>query len=149
MSHYIDTPNRDPPNKELIGSVSSDPTIERLRQIKLNREEEEKVRKQREENQNDENRRSGAPVISKRALVETCMAHGGYEYPELNDKLYLHFKGYKKMEGLDEYLGVKTLFLESNNFSTAHIYRYTCAVYVAQSSSIGGSSSSSSGGSSI
>ena len=32
----------------------------------------------------------------------------------LNDCLYLHFKGFRKIENLDKYTNLKTLWLESN-----------------------------------
>ena len=42
-----------------------------------------------------------------------------YQTPSLNDKLYLHFKGWKKIdECLSEYSGVKALWLEGNGLRT-------------------------------
>lgn len=43
-----------------------------------------------------------------------CVANEGYETPELNDKLYLHFKAFTHIAGLDAYTGVHALWLESN-----------------------------------
>eukprot|EP00921_Rhytidocystis_pertsovi_P014506 GHVQ01023452.1.p1 GENE.GHVQ01023452.1~~GHVQ01023452.1.p1 ORF type:complete len:472 (+),score=54.12 GHVQ01023452.1:243-1658(+) len=40
-----------------------------------------------------------------------------YRTPELNDKLYIHFKGYEKIEGLEGMTGLKMLFAEANGFS--------------------------------
>ena len=42
-----------------------------------------------------------------------------YSSPGLNDKLYLHFKGWKKIEEcLGEYNGVRALWLEGNGLRT-------------------------------
>ena len=44
----------------------------------------------------------------------SCIENNGYESPELNDKLYLHFKGYKRIENLVPYISCKALWLDSN-----------------------------------
>lgn len=46
----------------------------------------------------------------------TCLEHDGYESPELNEKLYLHFRGFRKIENLEPYVNCKALWLESNGF---------------------------------
>lgn len=46
----------------------------------------------------------------------TCLENNGYETPELNDKLYLHFRGFKRIENLDAYTGCKSIWLDSNGF---------------------------------
>ncbi|CBZ53565.1 putative leucine rich repeat protein [Neospora caninum Liverpool] len=37
-----------------------------------------------------------------------------YSTPELNDVLFLHFKGYRKLEALEEFTGLRTLHAETN-----------------------------------
>ena len=58
--------------------------------------------------------KNGLPTMNAAAIKLSCMEHEGYETPSLNEKLYLHFRGYRKIENLEEYPNVKTLFLESN-----------------------------------
>ena len=58
----------------------------------------------------------GLPVMTKEELVSVALEHGGYSTPSLNDTLYLHFKGYQRIENLDEYTGLKSLWLHSNGF---------------------------------
>jgi hypothetical protein len=48
----------------------------------------------------------------------SCLENNGYETPELNDKIYLHFRGFKKIGNLDRFFGCKALWLDSNGFST-------------------------------
>ncbi len=59
----------------------------------------------------------GIPVMSEEEIRQTCVENGGYETAELNDKLYLHMRGYAKIESLDKYTGCKAIWLESNAIS--------------------------------
>jgi len=43
-----------------------------------------------------------------------CIKDDLYEQPYLNSKLYLHYQGFKKIENLEEYKNLKTLWLENN-----------------------------------
>lgn len=52
--------------------------------------------------------------MTKQALRESCEKNKLYRTARLNDKLYLHYKGWKKIENLDEYTGLKVLWLEGN-----------------------------------
>jgi hypothetical protein len=46
-----------------------------------------------------------------------CKEQKLYSTPSLNDKLYLHFKGFNKIQNLDVYTGLKTIWLEGNGLS--------------------------------
>ncbi|KAL7493150.1 hypothetical protein ACHAWT_006748 [Skeletonema menzelii] len=59
----------------------------------------------------------GLPVMSKAELLQVALEHGGYSTPALNDTLYLHYKGYRRIENLDDYDGLKSLWLHSNGFA--------------------------------
>ena len=52
--------------------------------------------------------------MSLQALRLACLEHDGYETPALNEKLFLHFKGFRTIDNLAPYVALKTLFLESN-----------------------------------
>lgn len=54
------------------------------------------------------------PVMDLKTLRHICLENDGYETPELNDNLYAHFKGFRKIEGLEPYKNLKALWLESN-----------------------------------
>eukprot|EP00483_Globobulimina_turgida_P004305 UN04314 len=52
--------------------------------------------------------------LTKKSLLKPCREVEMYSTPELNDKLYLPQKGICKLENLDEYVGVRVLWLQSN-----------------------------------
>lgn len=56
-------------------------------------------------------------VMDKTLLRKLCKDNGLYTTPSLNDKIYLHYKGFSKIENLDEYTGIKALWLEGNGLS--------------------------------
>ena len=53
-------------------------------------------------------------AITKEYLKKMCKEQRLYITPELNDKLYLHYKGFMRLENLDEYTGLKALWMEGN-----------------------------------
>jgi len=55
------------------------------------------------------------PIRSVAAVA--CLENEGFETPELNDKLYLHFQGFRKIENLEPYVNVRALWLEGNAIS--------------------------------
>ena len=50
-------------------------------------------------------------------LRKLCREHKLYGMPSLNDKLYLHYKGLTRIQCLDEYTGLRALWLEGNGLS--------------------------------
>jgi len=54
--------------------------------------------------------------MTARAVKKICIDQKGYGTPELNEKLYLHHKGFTKIgECLREYTAVRVLWLQTNN----------------------------------
>jgi len=57
---------------------------------------------------------AGIPRMTPEFLRDCCLKNSGWSSPELNDVLMLQYKGFRKIEGLQEYRNVKSLFLECN-----------------------------------
>ena len=68
--------------------------------------------------------------MTKDELLAVALANNGYSTPSLNDTLYLHFKGYRRIENLEEYTGLKSLWLHSNGFgkieNISHLAELRC-----------------------
>ncbi|XP_049277930.1 dynein axonemal assembly factor 1 homolog [Anopheles funestus] len=59
----------------------------------------------------------GPKKMSKKTIQASCRKNKLYLTPHLNDVLYLHYSGYNAIDGLEEYVGLKCLWLESNAIS--------------------------------
>ncbi|KAE9287507.1 hypothetical protein PF008_g26383 [Phytophthora fragariae] len=57
---------------------------------------------------------SRVPWMDKKLLKKLCRDNDLYVTPAINDKLYLHYKGFRSIKNLEEYTGLKVLWLEGN-----------------------------------
>ena len=64
----------------------------------------------------DEREEDGSPMLTNRFLRELfrkeCKKY--YRTPELNEKLYLHFKGFSYIRNMEQFTELKCLYFESN-----------------------------------
>ncbi|KAL4463230.1 hypothetical protein ABPG74_007231 [Tetrahymena malaccensis] len=62
---------------------------------------------------------NGEKRLSKEFLKKLLKSDFRFYYstPYLNDQLYLHYKGFPKIENLEEFTGLKVIYLEGNGFS--------------------------------
>lgn len=66
---------------------------------------------------NLERTEAGCLVMSEANLKQICETDGLYEYPEMNKKIYLHYKVIEHIASLDKYVNLKALYLENNVIS--------------------------------
>ena len=67
----------------------------------------------KEEEEGDET----TPNMTKKAIMNCCKKHDLYRFPELNDTLYLHYEGFPKIKNLEEFVNLKSLWLNNNQIT--------------------------------
>eukprot|EP00347_Sterkiella_histriomuscorum_P004474 403360327 len=59
----------------------------------------------------------GNNIITEKFLKDLCEENLQYVTPHLNDTLYLHYKGFKKIQNLEKYANLKSIWLECNGIT--------------------------------
>ncbi|RNF03063.1 putative dynein assembly factor 1, axonemal-like [Trypanosoma rangeli] len=52
--------------------------------------------------------------MTEEAIIRRCKMHQGYATPELNEKLYLHYVGFRKIASLEPFHNCTVLYLNNN-----------------------------------
>ena len=52
--------------------------------------------------------------MTRSLVADLCKKNGYYSTPELNEQLHLHFRGFERIENLNEFTNCRVLWLESN-----------------------------------
>ncbi|KAJ4456211.1 putative outer arm dynein light chain 1 [Paratrimastix pyriformis] len=62
----------------------------------------------------EEEEEEHGPRLCTKTIQKLCVKHNLYRTPHLNESLYLHYEGFRKIEGLEEYTEARVLWLQGN-----------------------------------
>ncbi len=106
---------------DAIGKVDTTAPFTDVEPEKLREERQSELKtraqKAREEEDDDEEQVGRFRRITPKVLKKLSKEQKLYNTASLNDKLYLHYHGFQKIEGLEEWTGLRALWLEGNGFT--------------------------------